>query len=308
MLVRLAELALLPLALLVSIRIFHLDSTQPTVMLVTFLPWLLVPAWLLLGIGIGARRRRLVVGALVIVIVHVSWTAAEIPWNRSLSAAAAEAPTLDVMSANVFRQNPHPEDIFDEVVAAQPDVVILVEMEEFARARLRVHPLSAQYRYTWSPPRQPDVIMLSRLPFVETGQLKLTRELPWVRVDVGGVAVTVLGVHTVNATKSTTRWERDLAAIDDWSESVSGPLVMAGDFNATTQHRQFRALLDNGTEDAHLEQGAGWGATWPARSLVGPFLRIDHILVRGDAETVRFWRGIGKGSDHRPVRASIAIL
>ena len=83
--------------------------------------------------------------------------------------------------------------------------------------------------------------------------------------------------------------------------------ILAGDFNATLDHSEFRALLDRGYLDAADAAGEGWTPTWPAppkqrRALP---LTIDHILVdrRVRVEKVTVVR-IPR-SDHRAV---IAVL
>ena len=65
-----------------------------------------------------------------------------------------------------------------------------------------------------------------------------------------------------------------------------GPLVVAGDFNATFDHRQFRDLLGGGVTDVARATGAGPLRTSPADRAFGP---LD-------------------GSDHRGIVAGIAVL
>ena len=54
---------------------------------------------------------------------------------------------------------------------------------------------------------------------------------------------------------------------------------MAGDFNATLDHRELRALLDRGWIDAADAVGAGLTWTWPALRRRALPLTIDHVLV-----------------------------
>ena len=44
--------------------------------------------------------------------------------------------------------------------------------------------------------------------------------------------------------------------------------ILAGDFNATLDHAELRALLDRGYIDAADAAGEGWTPTWPARHQV----------------------------------------
>ena len=63
---------------------------------------------------------------------------------------------------------------------------------------------------------------------------------------------------------------------------LPAPLVVAGDFNATQDHRQFRDLLNsNGYHDAADDAGAGALPTFPADRSVGPIARIDTSRSAG---------------------------
>ena len=101
-------------------------------------------------------------------------------------------------------------------------------------------------------------------------------------------------------------WRKALAALPGADEQ-GDVQILAGDFNATLDHSEFRALLDRGYHDAADAAGEGWTPTWPAppkqrRALP---LTIDHILVdrRVRVEQVTVVR-IPR-SDHRAV---IAVL
>lgn len=82
------------------------------------------------------------------------------------------------------------------------------------------------------------------------------------------------------------------------------PLVMAGDFNATAAHPQFRALAA-GLVEASPRFGPWAGATWPADMDLPAFAGIDHVLVRGLAvlDSERF---SVPGTDHHGIVAHLA--
>jgi endonuclease/exonuclease/phosphatase (EEP) superfamily protein YafD len=81
-------------------------------------------------------------------------------------------------------------------------------------------------------------------------------------------------------------------------------VVVAGDFNATVDHAQFRDLLDHGYADAAESSGAGYLPTYPTDRWYGPLIGIDHVLFRGmqadSADTYDL-----PGSDHRAVLARL---
>ena len=82
--------------------------------------------------------------------------------------------------------------------------------------------------------------------------------------------------------------------------------VLAGDFNATIDHAEFRRVLDTGYEDAAAAVGAGLQWTWPDRRRAPP-VAIDHVLadrrvgVR-EVEVLEI-----PGSDHSAVLAEIVL-
>jgi endonuclease/exonuclease/phosphatase (EEP) superfamily protein YafD len=82
-------------------------------------------------------------------------------------------------------------------------------------------------------------------------------------------------------------------------------IVAAGDFNATFDHPQFRAMLKGGLHDAGEQTGRRRLLTYPAHRL-RPLLGIDHILLRSatalNARTVAI-----PGSDHLGVLAEIRL-
>ena len=87
-----------------------------------------------------------------------------------------------------------------------------------------------------------------------------------------------------------------LAAVDE-------PQVVAGDFNASGDHRPFREFLAAGFVDcADSGQNRSWpGFTWPSL----PVMRLDHVLVSLTA-TVLMTRTIRvPRTDHHGVLADI---
>src|SRR5262245_4085543 len=85
----------------------------------------------------------------------------------------------------------------------------------------------------------------------------------------------------------------------------SGPVVVLGDFNMTTDSAVFQRDW-NGWQDAFLMRGFGLGHTFASRHIG---LRIDHIL----ADTTHWQvRSCGVGPDlrgqHRPLAAELVLL
>ena len=104
------------------------------------------------------------------------------------------------------------------------------------------------------------------------------------------------------------RWVAGLAELGRAVRLETRPVVVAGDLNATWDHRPFRDLMRTGLRDAAIEGGHGGARTWPNdRRLVPPLLRLDHILVSGEVTVAGYRIGPGRGSDHRSVTAELAV-
>jgi endonuclease/exonuclease/phosphatase (EEP) superfamily protein YafD len=99
---------------------------------------------------------------------------------------------------------------------------------------------------------------------------------------------------------SDVRWTqmRNVAAA---AAAVSGPVVLAGDFNTPPQSAIFGRVWPD-YEDAFGSAGWGWGYTfYGARTMV----RIDHVLTSPGWRCERCWVGPDVGSPHRPVVADL---
>lgn len=83
-------------------------------------------------------------------------------------------------------------------------------------------------------------------------------------------------------------------------DSVSGPVVVCGDFNDIPGCYAQRVIQSNDLGDAYREAGLGPAITYHADRF---FFRIDHILFRGEMRPLRVWSGNNPSSDHFPLIA-----
>jgi endonuclease/exonuclease/phosphatase (EEP) superfamily protein YafD len=88
----------------------------------------------------------------------------------------------------------------------------------------------------------------------------------------------------------------------------AGPaaVIVAGDFNATPDMRQFRDLLTDGYRDAVNQTGTGFSPTYSPHPWIPPLITIDHVLTRNSS--ARSIRTVDiPGSDHRALLATVAV-
>ena len=87
----------------------------------------------------------------------------------------------------------------------------------------------------------------------------------------------------------------------EYFNSCPYPTLLCGDFNDVPQSYIYR-VLNKGHNDAFLDSGKGFGATY--RQLIFPF-RIDFILVDNLWSAYNFKVLEKKLSDHQAIRCDV---
>lgn len=105
-------------------------------------------------------------------------------------------------------------------------------------------------------------------------------------------------------------WRADLGRmakkLPQLAGASDGAVMVAGDFNATRDLREFRRLLRDGYRDAAEQAGAGLTRTHPADIWLPPVFAVDHVLTRGCFATAVRTLAI-KDSDHRALVAELQL-
>lgn len=258
--------------------------------------------------GISAARRErgraaLLGGAAAAVVAVV------VPRTRaSAQPSVVGGRRLRVMSANVFKGKADAEALVALVRDLRPDVLAMQEQnprfvgELTAAGLLELLP----HRVIGDGGRLADGSIFSRFPLEETG-LELQSEFVAAIIDVpGGPPVPFICAHPMppSAPRWEASWLRCLAALPAPTGWMTGGLV-AGDFNASLDHPQFRSILSGGWRDAGNECGGGLLPTWGDHGILR--LTIDHILGPPGAAFVDYRVDRLAGSDHRAVTATIEL-
>lgn len=102
-------------------------------------------------------------------------------------------------------------------------------------------------------------------------------------------------------------WADDLARLGRLMAAHQGPLIVAGDFNATHDHRQFRDLLTGGYHDAAADAGAGFVFTFPALRFRVPIAGLDHVVLSRELVGLDVRSARQPGTDHKAVVARVAL-
>ena len=256
------------------------------------------PGWALAALCIAAVNAGSLVASLNALARHTS------------SPAAPGAATLRVASINVYYRSKAFRRVIDFLQEQQPDVVMLVEVTAQWRQALleleRLYPHS----YATSGTRGRGVLLLSRWPLANVGVLPIQEDSePAIRatLQVHSRSMEVFAVHArwpagPGHTRERNRQLRRIAAL---VQEARHSVLVIGDLNVSPLSPHFLALLIEGRLRTASQRFVRQ-PTWP--SFLPPMgIQIDHALLSRDLGAVRFERGRGVGSDHRPILVEVVL-
>jgi endonuclease/exonuclease/phosphatase (EEP) superfamily protein YafD len=291
-----------------------LDDRSPFAQFVAFRPAMLTG---LLGPAVGAavvalvRRRGWTLAAGLFAVTAV---AGAMVLPRALVTAPepqAGARTVTVLAFNTYEGDAAVDAVAELIRSTRPDLIALPEAG--GRYRDRLAPLVPEYRFASSNERGRDVQNVIAATRAELGDVtaQVDRSTPFPSVEVSGAGlgdVRFVAFHSVAPTPGDVpQWRSDLATLDRWcADRRSGPVIVAGDFNATLDHSVFRSAI-TGCADAAEQAGEGLTASWPTRwpRWFGP--QIDHVLVTGGVTAEALSVHDVPGSDHRAVLTRLRL-
>jgi len=331
--VRRAAVVVLFGGLLAALALTALRITGPesgtAVRLVSFAPLaLLLYAAGLVGCALVLVLRRLrssevdpggrAVGVLAIVCaaglgLHGWWLAPAFS-GTSPTAASGTAP-VRVLTVNLLKGQGDGTSVVELAVAAGVDILVLEEVTPSVVAEMRRAGLDQAFPHHAGEPHDgvTGTMVFTTGAVSQATNLHTTFGSWWVDIALEQGKVRLFAVHPSPPVDSAATWRADLARLRD-AVAERHPDLVAGDFNATADHREFRDILAAGLRDAAERTNAGWQPTWPAegevRVLGVPLPRlvqIDHVLV-GSRLTARSMTTVAvEGTDHRGVLAEVAF-
>jgi endonuclease/exonuclease/phosphatase (EEP) superfamily protein YafD len=170
-----------------------------------------------------------------------------------------------VLSFNTFKGEGDVEALAALVRSARPDLVALPEAG--GRYRDRLAPLVPGYRFATSQERGRDVQGVTALTRDDLGDVTVdvdrSTPFPTVEVSGGGLGdVRFVAYHSIAPTPGDVpQWTSDLGTLGRWcANRQAGPVIIAGDFNATLDHSVFRDAME-GCSDAAERTGEGLTGT-----------------------------------------------
>ena len=257
----------------------------------------------------------------------------------------ASGPTLRVLTANLLLGRAAPESVVELVRRTRADVLFVQELTSDAAARLQRDGLGdllaygvaqpmpngtrgsgiyARYPLRCGPPA--DSVPAAPVPAAPVPAAPVpAAPVPAAPVSVApvsaarctarlelpsGQSVQLACIHAGPprppwSPGATARWRGQLAALP---APGAGPVIIAGDFNATLDHAQFRRLLRRGYADAASQAGQGLVHTWgPRPDWRLTLLAIDHVLVDRRCQVLTTSAHRVTGSDHRALYAELRL-
>lgn len=280
----------------------------------TFLP---LAALVGLVIAIACRRRVL---SIVAVFLLTATTVVQLSWYFSGSPERLQRATeVRVLASNLRYGRADPAQ-FVALATREADLISAVELTPEAVERFKQAGIDAVFPYSFLKPGPGagGIGIWSRYPVTPvTAPGHRAVSMPAARVQIPGLQSEPIlaAVHVMSPLAG------DQNTIADWSQGMAGAkaqldnfareagpaaVIIGGDYNSTSNMRQFRDLLSNGYRDAVEQTGSGFGPTFKADIALPPVITIDHILTRNAAvSTVRTITI--KGADHRALLARIQL-
>jgi endonuclease/exonuclease/phosphatase family metal-dependent hydrolase len=275
--------------------------------LLSFTPQVTAGAWAsaLLLPGAGPAAVTAVAGAVL--------TAAVGPRAVPYRQPPAAGPVLRVLTANLLVGRAEAKVIVELVGGHHADVLFVQELTDEAEARLQQAGLDdlLPHRVTQTVRRGTRGSIYARYPLrggppagpVSAARCTARLDLP------SGQFVELTCIHAAPPrppwSPATARWRSQLAALPAPGD---GPQIIAGDFNATLDHAQFRQLLRRGYVDAASQAGHGLSFTWGRRPGRRPaLLAIDHVLIDRRCAVITTSAHWVAGSDHRALFAELRL-
>ena len=324
----LAGLAAAPVVVVSVFRAVPREWPTTAVQLVSFTPWLILPASASLLFAVLGRRRWMAGAAAGLVAVQLFWLvpldyaraapdAAEGSAGDSVAESGEGSVVLRTMSLNAKLGK---ADAADIVRLVREQGITLLTIQEYTQAleeRLAAAGLPALLPNRISDPaaRAAGNAVYSVHGLETTGEVPDSHfPMPVIRLTAEAfgqrAVLEVINVHArAPVGVGLPKWRSDLSAL---GRLVSGPgnVVLAGDFNASYDHAEFRELLQGGGRelvDVGTAQGSRLIPTWPMEDLFLPGITIDHLVTSPSVRSADYAVHRVPGTDHAAIVATLTV-
>ena len=258
-------------------------------------------------LAIKMRRHLIAIAAVILMGMN---GAAVIPYF-TIASVIADTPQIKLINLNLRKTNPAPDKAIDFLRREDADIVVLEEITPQWAKRLKALEDVYPHMLFCDDIATCDLALLSK----KSWQSGIIRELPKVgpnviiaKFDWKGSPFTLVGTHLDPPTPAIGEDHEHFHSaqakkISALLRSIEGPLVVAGDFNATPWSPSFNRIIE-GTELARVD--GGLLPTWPSQlSAIG--IPIDQILTTSEFGGSTMTVGPNVISDHFPLIATLRV-
>lgn len=234
--------------------------------------------------------------------------AASLSLPTSPGTAYPLAASFKLLTFNLLQENRNYRAIIDEIERHDADIVFLAEYGP-TKKQLQAW-LSRRYPYKQdcSGSWHCSIALYSRFPITKQ-RLVLAQHDAGPRrihadIQIGGSNVHVIGTHLISPLDRPSANYRELDFLArEVAARGTGPVVVAGDFNATLFSNAFR----NFVEKSGLVHMGHLIPSWPMTPVALPQIGIDHVFMSRDVELYDVAAGRAAGSDHLPIAATLRL-
>jgi endonuclease/exonuclease/phosphatase (EEP) superfamily protein YafD len=283
---------------------------RPVVVTAALAPYLMLGAPLAMMIFVALRSWPLVTGAAALT---VATAAVQLPWHVATKAAGNS--TIRIVSANLRYGRSDPVAVV-RLAVQHADILAVQELTPELADGLSAAGIGDTFPYRVLRARDgpAGVGIWSRNPMRrgrDYEEFWLGLITAHVRIPGSDGEATIVAAHMSAPWPDPIRgWRADLTklgeALQEIGGATDGPVILAGDLNATPDHLEFRRLLRDGYRDAAEQAGAGLTRTHPADIVIPPVFAVDHILTRGCTATSVRTLSV-TDSDHRALVATVVV-
>jgi len=262
------------------------------------------------------RARLLTLPLLVGLVGSIVVVAPYLP--VSASARVDERTDVTVLALNMRFGRADLAELHRVVAAERPDLVVLTEATAHDDAAFSQPEWLTLLPYRlgspghdWDPATgagdPSGTLILARVPVMAPPTDPGAGKTVAARVDLAGLQVTVVAGHPVNPTARVADWQSDADVLTQLARAhADGPLIVAGDLNATAEQVTLRDLqAATGVTDTSV--GWGWHPTFPANQWFPPLVQIDHVLVSHHFRSTGFGTFRVADTDHLGVMARLTV-
>ena len=252
------------------------------------------------------RRRALLVlmaGIAATLALHVGFA-----WNGTSETSAQRGPgEIKLLSFNTWHSHPDLDRLQAYIAREDADIVLVYEFGPNKLALIdrlkKIYPFAAGCAETWHCA----VEIFSKRPFatVAAGRREEFDGPPRVVATFGrGAAqLMIVGAHMMRPIDGPNGHLKEMLRVAGIARAAPGPVIVAGDFNATWWSHSFSAFR----EESGLVHMGRFLPSWPSEARGLPQLNIDHLWVSKDVTITDVHLGPNAGSDHRPLVSTLRL-